>query len=86
MQLDKKQLTKERLNKSVLLIYNSDQDIHFSADELEKVMSDPNCEKFVNDSLQVKQTLNKLELKPRSKTIKNIMEFAMKANDEDNSN
>ncbi|OHX67247.1 hypothetical protein [Flammeovirga pacifica] len=86
MQLDKKQITKECLNKAVLLVYKSDQDIHFSAKELEKVLSEPNCEKFVDDSLQVKETLNKLEISPRSQTIKNIMDFARQANEEGNSN
>ncbi|NLR92757.1 MULTISPECIES: hypothetical protein [Flammeovirga] len=86
MQLDKKTLNKEYLNKALLLLYKDEQDILFTDKDLKDVLSDPRCESFISDSLRTKAHLDKFEVSPRPSTIKNIMDFAKKAIDNKDSN
>ncbi|MBB6464019.1 hypothetical protein [Flammeovirga kamogawensis] len=84
MQLDKKHPHKESLlNKVILQLYNEES---LSLDDKKIISTDATCKKFLKDGTTTKNALDKIEKEPSIRSIKNILEFAKKAIDNDESN
>ncbi|AZQ64209.1 hypothetical protein EI427_18845 [Flammeovirga pectinis] len=84
MQLDKKHPRKESLlNKVILQLYNEES---LSLDDKKIISTDTTCKKFLKDGTTTKNALDKIEKEPSIRSIKNILDFAKKAIDNDESN
>ncbi|KXX67885.1 hypothetical protein AVL50_23775 [Flammeovirga sp. SJP92] len=85
MQLDKKHLNKECSNKVLSWLYRDTSYTTLSEEDKEFILDDSSCEAFLINGVKVKAALNRINEKPSQRTIKNIMDYAKKAIDQEDS-
>lgn len=85
MQLDKKHLNKECSNKVLSMLYKDTSFTTLSEADKSFILNDSVCEEFLIHGVKTKAALNRIDEKPSRKTIQNIMDYARKALDQEDS-